>query len=241
MAKVSFLLADNSTIFGCGGSLINERYVLTAAHCLPSGDYQTFVRLGEWNINTTSDCIQNACNGSPLDVSIDEIIIHPGYNRHDRNRYHDIALLRLSQKVSFTPTIRPICLPRAQQLRPRNDHHDQRYTVVGWGITENFTASDVKLKVELPGVRLEECKRVYKRIKIRETQMCAGGEERAGACSGDSGGPLLGVFSPGRGIRYNYLAGVISFGNAVCGKKDWPAIFTNVASYVEWIENNVKV
>lgn len=105
-------------------------------------------------------------------------------------------------------------------------------------------ASDIKLKAELPGVQLAKCNNIYRRIRqpirIRETQLCAGGEAGIGSCGGDSGGPLLGVFSPRRGVNYNYLAGVISFGIDNCGKENWPGIFTNVASYVDWIQDNVK-
>lgn len=200
------------------------------------------VRLGEWNVDTISDCIRNQCNPAPLDLNIEEVIIHPSYNK--QNRHDDIALLRLSQKVTFTPTIRPICLPLAQELRPRRNHHEQRYTVVGWGLTENKTTSDIKLKVEMPGVRLENCNSIYRRIRppieIRDTHVCAGGDADAGSCGGDSGGPLIGGFSPRIGVNYNYLAGVISFGIDKCGKENWPGVFTNVASYLDWIQSTIR-
>ncbi|XP_063698023.1 CLIP domain-containing serine protease B4-like [Culicoides brevitarsis] len=237
-AVIGYVMDDNSTIFGCGGSLINNRYVLTAAHCIHPVN-RMFVRLGEWNLDTNPDCQGIHCAPASIDIDIEEITIHSSYNKSNRNRLHDIALLRLSSKIAFSSYIRPICLPSTAELRQRHDHHLLRYVAVGWGLTQNYTESQIKKKVELPGVNLDVCNQKFgkmrKPITLSESQLCAGGLEGEGSCIGDSGGPLIGTFNDGKGGNFNYLAGIISFGVNHCGKKRWPGVFTNVSYHRSFV------
>lgn len=99
----------------------------------------------------------------------------------------------------------------------------------------------MKLRVGVTGVGLETCNRIYKEKKnpITKQQICAGGDEGKGACDGDTGGPLMRYYRDEEGNNFIYAAGIISYGIG-CGNKNAPIVFTNVASYMDWIEAKIQ-
>ncbi|XP_013102920.1 serine protease easter isoform X3 [Stomoxys calcitrans] len=250
LALIEYTKPGNAKGFHCGAALINKRYVISAAHCvigsgLPAGWLPTGIRLGEWDRTTTRDCetsVNNRleCADPHLDVAIEEIVSHPGYNSRDTNRWNDIALIRLSREVAYTDFVSPVCLPIQTEMRSRT-FEAQKLDVIGFGATEFGTSSARKLKASIDAWNFETCRQRYatRRISLQDTQMCAGGQAGVDSCSGDSGGPL--VVKQRLDNRDVYvLAGLVSFGPTQCGTADWPGVYTRVGAYADWILNSIK-
>ncbi|KXJ81042.1 hypothetical protein RP20_CCG021957 [Aedes albopictus] len=235
------LLLDRTGVFFCGGTLITNRFVLTAAHCVWLKK-KISVRLGENQISQKTDCIHHGRRRrhayTPLDIKVQKCTIHPKY--HLRQKRNDIAVVRLEEEVSFSDSIRPICIPGRgkEELSPI----PSQFLVVGGGLTENNKASDLLKYAEVSAMSLEKCKNIVKQsnreVKLDETYVCTAGSNQEKHRKGDSGGPLQflsELYSYGRYIQH----GVVSFGIQGGGKCDDTGIYTRVDKYADWIHKVV--
>ncbi|XP_046679147.1 serine protease snake-like [Homalodisca vitripennis] len=221
----------------CGGSLISRRFVISAGHCTDSGTkgLARWVRLGDYDISTTSDDKQNLSKSEQYEII--ERINHPDYQ--SPIAYHDLALYRLNREVHLNEYIRPICLHTGDNIAG-----DGYALATGWGSLGWLRkGSKVLQKVKLQLKPFNVCKVSYRagpklQNGIQESsQFCAGDSINGGdTCPGDSGGPLQAALETPY-CMYS-LIGVTSLGGKPCGGNR-PSVFTRVSNYVSWIESIV--
>ncbi|KAF0750907.1 serine protease snake-like [Aphis craccivora] len=220
--------------WACGGSLISDRYVLSAAHCSEIGK-KTPVK---WALLGDNDIGSNEGAADPKIREIVERILHPNYK--PPSMYNDIGLYRLSTPVKFNQFILPVCLNSEEQLTTK------QAIAIGWGRTSSAgQTSNVLMKVSLDFVEQNECNRSYSsstnpNLKFGinpSNQICAGQMEGGkDTCQGDSGGPLQ-IVHPEFECMYIQV-GITSFGK-LCGEPNAPGVYTKVSNYVSWIDSIV--
>uniref|UniRef100_A0A6E8W9U3 Peptidase S1 domain-containing protein n=1 Tax=Anopheles coluzzii TaxID=1518534 RepID=A0A6E8W9U3_ANOCL len=220
--------------YACGGAVIDENTVLTAAHCI----YTTrgtipktlvTVHLGQLDLKEKDEYTQTH--------SLQEIILHPKYN--SSSIINDIALLKLSSQITMTKYVQPVCLwtmdSKLDTIVGRNG------TIVGFGLNEQDVVSE-QLKQALIGVVdpltcIASDRSVFG-THLTSDMFCGKGQMGVGACNGDSGG---GMFFEVGGKWF--VRGLVSFtplrGNTgLCDPLKYTA-YTDVAQYLEWISQYI--
>lgn len=213
----------------CGGALISEKFVLTAAHCKSSSNYGQvkYVQLGDIKLKGISSTAKI--------YRVSRIYGHPNYVAP--STYNDVTLLELEKPAEISAFIKPACL-----FTNPDDEEMKKFQmqVTGFGLTEyGGSQSEFLQKVDLQ--YFDNCKSYYKvdRRKLaqginEDMQLCFGSKaDSKDACSGDSGGPLQYFdFS----VFLYRVVGLVSFGSG-CGTPGFPSIYTRVSNYVSWIES----
>lgn len=227
----------------CGGVILNDKFVLTAGHCLCSSrDSNIYpvrllgVTLGKHNFLTPDI-------PAARQERIKDAVLHPGYKC---GKYvDDIALLELIRPISWSESVKPACLPVATEKLGYSAFDGVNAITAGWGLLgENKTENrrpDVLQKVEVQVVANDICNEWYASqktsVKINPTQMCAGFEEGGkDSCRADSGGPLMFRSHPNEPLM---VIGVVSSGIG-CARARLPGIYTRLSDYVSWIMQEIN-
>ncbi|KAI5644999.1 trypsin domain-containing protein [Phthorimaea operculella] len=220
----ALLLKNSQEIFrqSCGGSILNERTILTAAHCFILGNNDP----DKWRVRVGS----SFRHSGGVVHNVARIINHPEY---DTSGYdYDISVLHLASSMVFNDVVQAALIAGPNYIPPDNDP----ISVSGWGYTaEDWLPSSQLKHVELRVANQQACEQFFLEGVITPNMLCLSADKPGqSTCTKDSGGPNIHHMGTN-----NIVVGVVSFKQGPCGASDQvPSVSMRVSSFSDWIVAN---
>ncbi|XP_078389642.1 anionic trypsin-2-like [Cetorhinus maximus] len=195
----------------CGGSLINDRWIVSAAHCYQPASILV-AHLGEHNLSHPE--------GTEQRIQVASAIVHPRFDHMNFN--NDIMLLKLAWPAKFDRYVRPIPLPSQCATAGTG------CITSGWGtlVINGVQYPEVLQCLNQPILPDADCRKAYPPY-FKDNMFCSGYLEGGqSTCQGDSGGPV---------VCNGELQGITSWGYD-CAMEDHPSVFVKVCNYNNWIQ-----
>ncbi|KAA0712222.1 Granzyme M [Triplophysa tibetana] len=202
----------------CGGFLISDQFVMTAAHCRPNTETLTVV--------AGAHDFENK-NEKSVRIGVSSYEKYPFYKRvKGKANPGDIMILKLEKKVKLNKNIKTIPIP----TKPEEIKVDTECSVAGWGRLENNERSSKLMETDVKIMNKKDCEKPWGNLYVASNMMCVHGH--GGSCNGDSGGPL---------VCGNTAVGVTAFSRKdKCNDSYRPNVYTEISAFLEWIQNVTK-